>query len=164
MKRSLTYMCAAALAALWLQVADAASQQTMSVQVKSGQVRAQPNYLAKVTGTLAYGDKVTILKSQTDWMQVQSSSGQTGWMHTSSLTKKTIKVTAGAENVETTASGEELALAGKGFNSDVEAEFKSKNKDIDFTWIDKMEKIRVDATEILAFFKDGGVAPAGGAQ
>jgi uncharacterized protein YgiM (DUF1202 family) len=164
MKRYWTMACAVALSALWLDTATAAAPSTMSVQVKAGQMRAQPNFLGKVNGTLAYGDQVTILGTQGDWMQVQAKSGQTGWMHTSSLSKKKIVVKAGANDVGTTASGEELALAGKGFNSDVEADFKAKNKEIDFTWIDRMEKIRIPPAEIAAFLNEGGVKPAGGAR
>lgn len=164
MKRFWSIAGAVALTALWLQSASAAAPATMSVQVKSGQIRAQPNFLGKVMGTLAYGDQVTVLATQTDWFQVQAASGQTGWMHTSSLTKKKIVVKAGSQDVNTTASGEELALAGKGFNSDVEADFKSKNKEIDFTWIDRMEKIRIEAATIVAFLKEGGVAPVGGGR
>jgi hypothetical protein len=43
---------------------------------------------------------------------------KTGWLHQSALTKKTISMKAGGQDVATAASGDELALAGKGFNSD----------------------------------------------
>lgn len=140
-----------------LQAAQAATPATMSVQVKTGQVRVSPSYLGKVTGDLAYGDQVTILKQQGEWMQVQTKSGQTGWVHQSALSKKKIVLSSGTTTAQTGTSGEELALAGKGFNSDVEGQFKQQNKDIDFTWIDKMEKIKVDAQEAVAFLKEGGL-------
>ncbi|MFH0880636.1 MAG: hypothetical protein V2A34_13050, partial [Lentisphaerota bacterium] len=64
-----------------------------------------------------------------------------------------------SEDVRTGASGEELALAGKGFNSDVEAEFKSQNKNVDFTWVDKMEKMKETPDELISFLKEGQVNP-----
>ena len=140
-----------------MQAAQAAAPSTMSVQVKTGQVRATPSYLGKVTGDLAYADQVTILKQQGEWMQVQMKSGQTGWVHQSALSKKKIVLSSGTTTAQTSTSGEELALAGKGFNSDVEGQFKQQNKDIDFTWIDKMEKIKVDPKEAVAFLKEGGL-------
>jgi hypothetical protein len=86
-------------------------------------------------------------------------------MHTSALSSKKIVLAAGQEQAKVSASGDELALAGKGFNSDVEAQFKSAHKDIDFTWINRMEKIRIPATEMQAFLKDGDVMPKeGGAK
>ncbi|MFH0907728.1 MAG: SH3 domain-containing protein [bacterium] len=147
-------MCSLLLA---MHAVQAASPATMSVQVKAGQLRVSPSYLGKVTGDLAYGDQVTILKEQGEWMQVQTQTGQTGWMHLSALSKKKIVLSSGTTTAQTSTSGEEMALAGKGFNSDVEAQFKSQNKDIDFTWIDKMEKIKVDPQEAVIFLKEGGL-------
>ena len=72
---------------------------------------------------------------------------------------------AGTPTATTAASGDELALAGKGFNSDVEAEFKRRNSEIDFDWVDRMEKISISSEQMQAFLKAGGVQPqAGGAQ
>ena len=41
----------------------------------------------------------------------------------------------------------------------------AKNKDIDFSWIDKMEKTKVSQREILDFIEKGKLTtPKGGAQ
>jgi hypothetical protein len=67
--------------------------------------------------------------------------------------------------VETGASGEELAVAGKGFNADVEKEFKVDHADIDFTWVDTMEQMKVSPQELMSFLTEGGVQPQmGGAK
>ena len=138
---------------------SAAAVDQMSVQVQNAQLRADASFLAKMTGQVAYGARVTVLQARGDWRQVQAAGGPTGWLHQSALTKKVISMKAGAQDVATAASGDELALAGKGFNSDVEAVFKNKNKDIDFTWIDRMEKIKVSMEEITRFLNDGQVKP-----
>jgi hypothetical protein len=39
----------------------------------------------------------------------------------------------------------------------IEADFKNKNKDIDFTWIDRMEKYKVTMDEITRFLNEGQV-------
>ena len=138
---------------------------TMSVQVKNGQIRATPSFLGKVVAPLGYGDRVQILETRNDWMNVTGPGGQSGWVHSSALTKKKIVMSSGTQDVQTGASGDELALASKGFNSDVEADFKSKNKNVDFTWVDRMEKFKVSPQEMKEFLKDGGVTPSeGGAQ
>ena len=98
---------------------------TMSVQVKSGQVLATPTFLGKVVTKVNYGDRLQVLEQQGDWSKVTLADGQSGWMHNSSLTKKKIAMKAGSQDAQTGASGDELALAGKGFNSDVEADFKA---------------------------------------
>ena len=158
---------------LWLVVGFLAGAATafgagaaaMSVQVKNGQIRATPSFLGKVVAPLSYGDRVQVLETRNDWMNVTGPGGQSGWVHSSALTKKKIVMSSGSQDVQTGASGDELALASKGFNSDVEADFKSKNKDIDFTWVDRMEKYKVSPQEMRQFLKEGGVQPSeGGAQ
>ncbi len=134
----------------------------MSVQVRNGQVRATPSFLGSIVAPVAYGERVTVVQTQGEWMKVSTTGGKTGWIHNSALSKKTIVMKAGDQNVQTGASGDELALAGKGFNSDVEAQFKANNKDVDFTWVDKMEKMKVSPEESAAFLKEGGLKPSEG--
>ena len=134
----------------------------MSVQVKTGQLRAQASFLGQVTGTLNYGARVDVIQQTGEWMQVRTADGKTGWMHQSALSKKKIVMAAGQRDTQTGASGDELALAGKGFNSDVEADFKAKNKNVDFTWVDWMEKIKVTPEQSAEFLREGGVRAAQG--
>jgi len=150
-------------AALTLAVLPAsAGAGTMSVQVKNGELRETPTFLGKVVSQVSYGDQVQVNQEQGAWVNVTASGGKTGWIHNSALTQKHIEMNAGNQNVQTAASGDELALASKGFNSDVEAEFKSKNKNIDFTWVDHMIKWKVTPPEMMEFLKDGAVKPSEG--
>jgi len=143
----------------------AESGRMMSVQVKTSPLRETPSFVGKAVSTLSYGDRVEVSATQGVWARVRTSSGTTGWMHNSALTTQRIVLKSGQETAQTRASRDELALAGKGFNSDVEAEFKKSHRNIDFTWIDKMEKIKIPPNEMEAFLKEGGVAPGeGGAR
>lgn len=140
----------------------AASAPVMSVQVRKAEIRETPSYLGKIVTTMAYGDKVTVQSESGAWMQV-TSAGQSGWIHSSALTKKNIVMQTGA-GAQTGASSGEMALAGKGFNSSVEAQFKNNHKDIDFSWVDKMEKIKIPISDIREFAKDGKLTAGGGAK
>lgn len=142
--------------------APAAMPSEMSVQVRNGQLRATPSFLGKIVGPVGYGDRVSVVMQQGDWVKVTSPRGTSGWIHESALTRKRIVMKAGAEDVNAAASGDELALAGKGFNQQVENEFKAGHKDIDFTWVDRMGKITVSSADMQAFLKEGGVAPSEG--
>lgn len=137
----------------------AATAKEMSVQVRNGQLRADPSFLGKMVASLDYGARVTVAEEKGDWRRVVLPDGKAGWIHQSALTPKKIVMQAGAADVSTAASGQELALAGKGFNSDVEADFKRKNAEIDFSWIDRMEKIKFSAADMTAFLQEGGVHP-----
>lgn len=141
--------------------AASAAVQQMSIQSEKAAIRATPGPFAQTITTLNYGDRVNVLAEQGAWSQVQTATGQTGWTQTASLTKKKVVLQAGANDVSKTASGEELALAGKGFNSQVEGEFKSKNPNVDFRWIDHMEKIKVSEPQMLQFLRDGGLKGGG---
>jgi len=152
------------LGVLGLSVATAiaATATMMSVQINKAELRDTPSYLGKVVSSLAYGDKVSVQSQNGAWSQV-SSSGHTGWLHNSALTKKDIVMKSGV-GAQTTASSGEMALAGKGFNSDVEKQFKENHKDINFAPIDKMEKIKIPIADIQEFAKEGKLQSAGGAK
>jgi len=135
----------------------------MSVQVKEGQVRATPSFLGKVVATLAYGDRVETLEEKDGWIRIAPPGKKApGWMHSSALSQKKIVLKAGSKEADVAASSGELALAGKGFNADVEAAFKAGNRDIDFTWIDRMQTMNVPPGKILAFVQEGKLIPAEG--
>jgi uncharacterized protein YgiM (DUF1202 family) len=151
----------ALLAGFLLAGAAGAGEDMMSIQVKSGSLRETPSYLGKIVAPVGYGDRVAVVSEQGEWRQVRTPSGATGWIHSSALTEKKV-VLSSAGQTGTSASGDELALAGKGFNAQVEGEFKKNNQDVDFSWVDKMEKIKIAGKEIVAFLQEGQVAPGGG--
>lgn len=135
----------------------------MSVQVKQGEVRATPYFLGKIVATLSYGDRVEVLGSKEGWFRVSPrGKGVTGWMHASALSEKRIVLKAGGRDAQVAASSGELALAGKGFNADVEAEFKARNRNIDFSLIDRMQAMKVPPERIAAFLQEGGLVSAQG--
>jgi hypothetical protein len=141
----------------------AAGDARMSVTVRTGQLRATPSALGTPRQAVAYGDRVSVLTRRGAWFEVRTEAGASGWIHESALTKKTVVLTGGGADVSATASGSELALAGKGFNKEVEAKFRADNKDIDFTWVDRMETYRVTELQSVVFLREGGVqVPEGG--
>ncbi|QTA79170.1 SH3 domain-containing protein [Desulfonema limicola] len=148
---------------LTVPIAWAAGQKTMSVQVKQVQVRESPSFTGRILGNLGYGDQVAVYEEKGGWIKVHmQGKGINGWIHQTALSSKKIKLSAGAENVAKYASSDEVALAGKGFNKQVEGEFKAKNPNMDFTWVDKMESIKISSSEILSFIQAGGLNTQGG--
>ena len=144
-----------AVAAAW------AAAQLLSVQVREGQLRERPTFLGKVVAKVEYGDRMEVVSTRAGWTKVRGDDGE-GWIHTSALTEKRVVLESGDQDVATGASGEELALAGKGFNDEVEAEFRDGNPDVDYDWVDRMERMVVSAADAAEFLEDGDVEPAGG--
>ena len=148
-------------------VVMAADQKQMSVTVKETQVRATPSYLGKILAVLAYADKVTIQDQPADapkgWLKVATANGKIqGWVNLSALTTKDIVLKSGTAASQTASSGD-VALAGKGFNADVEAQYK-KDQKLDYTWVDTMEGYQASPQAVSAFLSQGGLTEQGGAQ
>ncbi len=157
------------LAACLLLTAGAlfAANQQMSVTVKTARVLATPGYTGRLLGTLSYGDRVTILDqpagSPKGWLKIAGPGGKLqGWVNVTALTEKEIVVKASAD-VQQSASSGDVAAAGKGFNSDVEAQYK-QDQNLDYTWVDNMEAYEVAPDAVDVFLTSGGLMAQGGAQ
>lgn len=145
--------------------AYAVSQKLMSVQVKSGQVRSTPSFMGKIIDRVAYGVRVSVSREAGGWAKVAvPGRGTAGWMHTSALTEKKIVMKPSAADVRQSASGNEIALAGKGFNREVEREYQARNSGLDYSRVNVMEQIVVTQAEIQKFVEAGGLGSRGGAQ
>jgi hypothetical protein len=150
-------------AAVILFTSAALAGKLMSVQVKDGQVRATPSFLARIVANLHYGDPVAVVNTSGDWTEISFGSVR-GWMHNSALTSGKISLQSGDKNVPLAASKDELALAGKGFNEQVEAAFKAKNPKLDYTLINRMEAVHVSTDEMQRFLSEGGLTSQGGGR
>jgi len=149
------------LAVLLVITAGVALAGPMSVQVRNGKVRATPSQLGKIVATVDYGAQVQAGDVQNGWYPVTLPDGQTGWLHESALTKKRIAMSAGTSDAATGVSSDEVALAGKGFNEQVEAKMKADGK-LDYTWVDRMAAFKVTEDQIASFRAQGKLP--GGAQ
>jgi len=130
----------------------------MSVQVQVPQLRNRASFLGAVSGTVAYGDRVTVGQRQAGWFEVTGSpSGATGWLHESALTPKRIVTGSGVDDARIGASGEEVALAGKGFSKEVEAEYKKQNAKLDYVWVDRMLLFKIPEAQLVEFLQQGGL-------
>ena len=164
MKNCLILAAALFVAAAMFAAAEFAAAEQMSVTVKETQVRAAPSYLGKILGLARYGDRLDILEKRSGWARVALPAGKLqGWVSLSALQEKRIVLKAGEAGSAGGASSGEVALAGKGFNKEVEAQYRDE-KQLDYTWIDRMESYRVSPEQVLAFLRAGGLPVEGGAE
>jgi len=151
--------------AICLAATAVAAENLMSLQIKKGQLRATPSFLGKIVAELNYAERVAVLEKKETWLRVRASAKNAeGWLHASALTSKKIILKPGATDVSQAASSDELALAGKGFSAQVEGEFKTRNPQLDYAWINQMEQMVVSQNQIEQFLKDGKLSPKGGIQ
>ncbi len=152
----------ALLVAALTAATSAAPPETMSVQVRSGQVRASASFLAPVIAEAPYGAAMAVEQRSPPWARVRLADGRTGWMHESALTRERLQLKAGSADVAAGARAGEVALAAKGFTQQVEKEYRQQNPALQFGWVDRMETWAVTPAEAAAFLKAGRVTPAGG--
>ena len=138
--------------------------ETLVVKVQTTAVRKSPKFYAAVVKTLKAGDRVEKISVQNDWLQVKTSDGLTGWLHSSAVQSGKVSVTASDQSLKTSASTTEVALAAKGFNKQVEDAYRAQRKDLDYTWVDKMLRIKISEAELEQFLKQGRLAEFGGGQ
>lgn len=148
MKRILAALGLLAIVSTALWAAD-----MMSVQVSEGELRARAGFTSPVVTNVVYGDQVEILRDYRGWYQVKTDDRQSGWIHGSALTDKRI-VLSSSGDVATGASSDEVALAGKGFNAEIEAEYKSQTS-LDFSWVDRMQTWGISTEDLISFLDKG---------
>ena len=124
----------------------------MYVSVDKTELKNSPSFFGKTLEAIFYGDEVIVLEEKGKWKKVQLSSDSwiEGWINESSLTKKKIVVSDSRLSVST----EELALAGKGFNADIEAQYK-KEGNLNYQDVDVVEKNMISFENVLDFMIDG---------
>ncbi len=128
----------------------------MNVQVRNARVRATPSQLGKTVATMDYGDVVETGAVQNGWYPVTMPDGTKGWLHESALSKKPVAMRAGTSDVDTGVSSDEVALAGKGFNEQVEAKLRADGT-LDYTWVDRMAALEIGVEQIVEFRRQGNL-------
>lgn len=161
MKRSVLFSAAVSLFIIFVTLLLA---ETLIVKVQSTSLRQDPKFYSPVLLALKVGEKVEKVSSQAGWIQVRTSGGVVGWVHSSAVDVQKFSLLAMDKTMKTQASASEVALAGKGFNKQVEESYRAKHGDINFIWVDRMLQIKIPAAQILEFMKQGKLGEFGGAR
>ncbi len=140
----------------------ARAAETLTVQVREAVLRASASMLAAPVNKVPYATPVAVEERAAGWARVTPPAGPAGWVHESALTRKKLQLAAGGETTAAGASTREVALAGKGFNEQIEKEMRKTNTAADFSWVDRMEKMQVSAARLSEFLREGGVLPPSG--
>lgn len=146
-----------ALLALGGSAAEPAPGATRRVAVREAVLRDTASPLGRAVATLTNGQPVTVVSADKTYAKVALTNGQSGWLHQSAFASTRVTLSPGRTTAQVSASDDELASAGKGFNSDVEASYRRQHQEIDFRWIDRMVTNTVPEAEIRQFLKDGGL-------
>jgi hypothetical protein len=125
---------------------------TLYVSVRQVALKSSTGFFASTRGTLNYGDRVTVVRVNGRFVEVRSAtnSSVTGWTASANLSAR--QVVAGNTS---TATAREVALAGKGFNQEVEQSYRNQNRSLNYADVDRVEAVTVNETELRRFLEDG---------
>ena len=157
MKKSLLLLIMLCLV-LPLSAASKSKAKTQYVAIDPAPLKAKPTASAKKTGTIEYASAVIVLKEEKSWVYVclESDKSVEGWLPATALTSKKIK----AKGNSASANADEIALAGKGFNSTIEAVIEDQYE-VDFSVVDYIETLGAEPQEVVAFAKEGELNDGG---
>ena len=139
---------------------SASKTKTQYVTIDPAPLKAKPAASSKKVGSIEYASAVIVLKEEKAWVYVQLVEDKSvqGWLPSSALTSKKIKEKSAA----TSANADEIALAGKGFNSTIEAVY-AEEFEVNFDVVDYIESLGAD-TEDAVMFARAGELNDGGAE
>jgi hypothetical protein len=141
------FMCVCVAAVL---PAQAVKGGTMYVAAKTIELKSSTGFFASSKGTLAYGAAVSVLQIKGKWAEVKSSTGSsTGWTAVANLSAKRI-----VSSSATGATASEVALAGKGFNQEIENAYKAGGT-LNYADVDRTEAQKVSKQELKNFITEG---------
>jgi uncharacterized protein YgiM (DUF1202 family) len=138
--------------------------ETLIVKVQTTYVRKEPKFYSSPVATLKAGESVAQISAQAGWLKVRTSKGVEGWIHSQAVQGGKLTVAAMDQSLKTSVTADEVALAGKGFNKQVEDEYKARHKGMSFGEVDRMLRIKVAPDELRRFLMDGKLAEFGGTQ
>jgi len=130
---------------------------TLYVAVKNAALKSSTGFFASTRGTLNYGDRVTVIRVDGRFVEVRSTanSSLTGWIASANLSARQV-----VSGTTSTASAREVALAGKGFNQEVENSYKSQ-KNVNYADVDRTEMITVNEADLRRFLEEGRLSMGG---
>lgn len=124
----------------------------MYVSAQKISIKSKASLTSSDIGELNYGDKVSVVKTKGNWVLVETTDDQNvaGWINANAVTSK--KINAAAKKVSTDAN--EITLAGKGFNSSIEAKYEDEY-DLPFDKVDEIEENKISFDETVEFITEG---------
>ncbi len=162
MRRLLIMASAAAVAVAFLAANAGAGSHTGSkrsskpqtVQVREIAVKSSPNYLSQTVGRLGFGDRVDIASTEGNWYRIENPSG---YIPTNAVGKSSASVEASQRYAATGVTHDETALAGKGFNPQVEGQYKKSSASLAAAYgqVDRVERMTVSDSALTSFISQG---------
>jgi hypothetical protein len=138
--------------------------ETVVVKIQTTNLRKEPKFYSQTIASLTAGSPLEKMSSQDGWFKVRTSAGVVGWIHSSAVETKKFNLLAMDKSMKTQASAGEVALAAKGFNKQVEENYKAKHGEANFAAVDRMLQLKISPSDVEAFLRKGKLGEFGGGK
>lgn len=130
------------------------SPKAQSIQVKKIEIKSSPNYMSSSIGTLTYGAKVEIAATEGNWYRIVT---PPGYIPKTAVGRSAKTVDASKGYAASGVSHDETALAGKGFNPQVEGQYKKSSASLAaaYSQVDRVERMTVSDSALRSFVSNG---------
>ena len=132
-----------------------AAAETIQVTTRENAVRGDCRFFAPVKLKVSLGDQLTVKGRKGDWYLV-SAKGVNGCIHKSAVESRSF-ASAGRRAATGGASADEVSLAGKGFNPQVEAGYRKSDKNLNYAAVDEIVRFTVSEKSLESFVLQGGL-------
>ena len=136
-----------------------AGPKKMKVIVQRAKIHKSTLAFSETVATVKNGDTVLVHEEKGSWVRVSVPGAKVeGWMFKKSVQGRWGRLFTSDDKVAEDTSAAEAARAGRGFDEQVEAAYKKKNPNADFSWIEKCEKdplFKVSDKDKREFVKQG---------
>ena len=129
--------------------------ETVQVTTRENAVRGECRFFAPVKLKVSLGDRLTVKGRKGDWYLV-SAKGINGCIHKSAVEERSFAA-SGRGGSGGGAAADEVSLAGKGFNPQVEAGYRKSAKGLNYAAVDEIVKFTVSEKSLETFVLQGGL-------
>ncbi|MBM4059519.1 MAG: hypothetical protein FJ265_00270 [Planctomycetes bacterium] len=133
----------------------------LTVTRRTTKLRAQKKMFAAPVADLREGDKLAFERRDGAWLRVRS--GQlAGWLHETDVSTNP-DVRLSGQGVRENYSASETSAARKGFNPQVEQNYRGKNPNLEaaFQLVDRLQARATPETDVQRFLTEGGLLQEG---
>lgn len=130
--------------------------ETARIITKENALREQCKFFSAVKARVQYADVITVISKEGDWYRA-SFKGIEGCIHKNAIEEKSFTLSGISGTEKRSATTTEVALAGKGFNPQIEASYRHNHPDMNFRAVDLIERSAISETDLLDFINRGGL-------
>ena len=141
--------------ALFSMTSMSAAAETLKVTTRENAVRGECRFFAPVKLKVSLGDTLTVKGRKGDWYLV-SARGVNGCIHKSAVGSRSF-ASSGRRASTGGTSTDEVSLAGKGFNPQVESGYRKSNNNLNYAAVDEIIRIQVSEKDLESFVLQGGL-------